>query len=219
MAGADPVILYTLADMDRLARVPTGTAARWLNGYARRSGDQGGRYDPVAGSPAARGQRGTYLDLIEVVVIGQLKARGFHLPTVRLLVANCRELLNVERPLVTLNFKTAGRDVFVQAGAHLVEVGRHRGTQAWNEVLGPFLMDLDYADEMVSGWWPQGRDGHVQITPSYGFGHPVVEDTGVRTEIIRELFEAGEPLAEIAADFELPGEQVEAALRYELRVA
>ena len=155
---------------------------------------------------------------MEMVVIGQLKARGFRMPTVRLLVANCRELLNVERPLVTLTFKTPGRDVFVQAGEHLLEVGRRKGTQAWNHVLGPFLRDLDYADNVVSGWWPQGRDGHVQITPTYGFGQPVVENTGVRTEIIRELFEAGEPVAELATDFEIPAEHVEAALRYE-RVA
>lgn len=123
------------------------------------------------------------------------------------------------RPLVTRTFKTTGRDVFVQADEHLLEVGQRKGTQAWNDGLDPFLRDLDYADNVVSGWWPQGRTGHVQITPAYGFGQPVVDDTGVRTEIIRELFEAGEPLAEIAADFDIPAEHVEAALSYELRVA
>ena len=39
---------------------------------------------------------------------------------------------------------------------------------------------------------------------------------GVRTEVIGELFRAGEPVAAIAEMYELTREQIDAALRYEL---
>lgn len=54
----------------------------------------------------------------------------------------------------------------------------------------------------------------VVVDPLLGFGEPVVR--GVRTEIIRELVQAGETQNAIAEVYELPQGSVEAAVRYEL---
>ncbi len=55
----------------------------------------------------------------------------------------------------------------------------------------------------------------VAIDPLRGFGEPVVRN--VRTEIIVELFRAGESPEGIAEMYELDGEAVLQALRYEFR--
>jgi len=64
---------------------------------------------------------------------------------------------------------------------------------------------------------PDGEASPVTIDPLLAFGELVVR--GVRTEIIREAVLAGEPIDLIADGYQLTRDQVEAALRYELRDA
>ncbi|HMQ25539.1 MAG TPA: DUF433 domain-containing protein, partial [Acidimicrobiales bacterium] len=60
---------------------------------------------------------------------------------------------------------------------------------------------------------PAGPASPVVIDPLVRFGRPVV--SGVSTERLWELADAGEPIAEIAAGYELPEEEVRAAVAYE----
>jgi uncharacterized protein (DUF433 family) len=68
-------------------------------------------------------------------------------------------------------------------------------------------------------WWPLGRDARVMIDPEYGFGLPVVANSGVRTETILEMFQSGDSAGQIAKDFNLSPDDVEGALRFELQRA
>jgi uncharacterized protein (DUF433 family) len=162
----------------------------------------------------------SFVDLVEIIAIGRLKKIGFSLPSIREIVRNCQEILRVERPLATLKFKTDGREIFVVRSSDvLLEVGRRKGMQAWHEVLAPFLDDLDYSGDLASRWWPLGHDKPIVVDPEYGFGLPVVANSGVRTEIIRERFQAGDLEEQIARDFNLDPIAVERALQFELQRA
>lgn len=206
---------YSYADADYMARASRGTARRWISGYHYLA-PSGERVEqpPVTQGLDRRGEI-SFLDLVEIVAIGQLKEHGFSLKTIRHIVQNCQEILEVPRPLATQKFKVGGREVFVDIGINLVEVGRRRGEQAWSEILAPFLETLDYTQGLASRWWPEGRDGVVVVDPSYGFGFPVIRNSGVRTEILLERFLAGDPPSEIAGDFNLRPPDVEQALRFE----
>lgn len=137
--------LYTFADVDRLARVSRGTARRWLLGY--------GQY-PTISAPSALSHAASFLDLVDVIAVGKLKQRGFPLLLIRQIVQYTQQLLKLERPLVSAQFRVGGREIFVEAEDRLIEVGRHRGQTVWHEVLAPFLEDLDYTQELASSWWP-----------------------------------------------------------------
>ncbi|HLH21804.1 MAG TPA: DUF433 domain-containing protein [Chloroflexota bacterium] len=212
--------LYSYAEADYLAGVSRGTARRWLTGYAY-MGSEGPHVvqPPITSRRDAQGAA-SFLDLVEIIAIGRMRQTGLSLPRIRIVVHNCQEVLGVPRPLTRLRFKTDGRDIFVDCGPVLLEVGKRKGQQAWTEVLEPFLRDLDYAHDVARRWWPLGHDGGVLVDPDYGFGLPTVAGSGVRTEIILEQFRAGEPVAEIATDFNLSPQQVEQAVRFEsLRAA
>lgn len=208
--------LYNYADADRLAGVSRSTSRRWLAGY-RYQAPSGERVvqPPVTPGIERRGVV-SFVDLVEIVAIGRLRERGFSLRAIRQVVQNCQEILKVPRPLVTLRFKTGGREIFVESGSALLEVGKRRGEQAWREILGPFLQDLDYTEDMASRWWPLGRRNPIMIDPDYAYGFPVIQHSGVRTEIILERFQAGDLHEQIARDFNIRPIEVERALQFEL---
>ena len=210
---------YTYAEADRLAGVSRGTARRWLSGYTYRDGAGQSVSVPSITPGGSEAGAVSFLDVVEIVAIGGLKDAGFSLRAIRQIVRNCQEILGVQRPLTTLKFKIGGREVFVDRGDVLVEVGRHKRMQAWNEVLAPFLGGLDYTNGIASRWWPLGREVPIVVDPNYGHGLPVVEGAGVRTEIIRERAEAGDLIQQIASDFNLDCTEVERALQFELKRA
>lgn len=209
--------LYSYSESDFLAGVGRGTSRRWLSGCTYRApGGAVVKQPPVTfGSNTETGV--SFVDLIEIVAIGRLKQIGFSLPAIRGIVQNSQQLLGVERPFATRTFKVGGRDIFVPSptGESLLEVGRRKGMTAWNQVLAPFLKELDYAQELVRRWWPLGRAHPVVVDPEYGHGFPVIVDSGVRTEIVFERFRAGALAAEIANDFNVSEVEVERALQFE----
>ncbi len=214
--------LYGFADADYLANVSRGTAKRWLAGYAYYDTHGQRVIRPPVTSGVQREEREgvSFADLVEIAAIGRLKEVGFSLRMIREIVRNCQEILGVPRPLATLRFKMGGREIFVDRGDVLLEVGRKKRMQAWNEVLKPFLQELDYdANQLVARWWPLGRSTPVVIDPQYGFGFPVVAKSGVRTEIILERFRAGDLKEQISADFNIEQVHVERALQFELQRA
>jgi uncharacterized protein (DUF433 family) len=209
--------LYSYAEADQLAGVSWGTAKRWIAGYIYRN-TQG---DRIASPPVTPGLEDhgdvSFADLIEIIAIGRLRSIGFSVKGLRKLVEDCQARLNISRPLITLKFKADGLDLFVNQGDMLLGLGKRRGQRAWNEILGPFLEDVDYTDAFVSRWWPLGRDKPIVVDPEYGYGLPVVDKSGVRTEIILERFQAGDLHDQIAEDFNLDPIDVERALQFEMQ--
>jgi uncharacterized protein (DUF433 family) len=208
---------YSFAEADRIARLTPGTSSRWLKGYPYwYSPEERRKSPPVTPGDGAR-DAVSFVDLMEVATIGKLRHRGFSLKRIRQINAYCRLALRAPRPLVTEKFRVAGQDIFVDDDfGILVNVGREAGMRAWEEVLEPFLEDVEYEKEIVRRWWPLGKSVGVVVDPDYGFGLPVIEGTGVRTEIIAERKRAGDSTDEITYDFGVTPHQIEDALRWEM---
>ena len=84
-----------------------------------------------------------------------------------------------------------------------------------------YLREVEWGkDQVASRWWPgatrPGR-GPVVVDPRRAFGAPVVARTGIRTADIFQRFAAGEPVAELADDYGLSIDKVEAAISAEAR--
>jgi uncharacterized protein (DUF433 family) len=208
--------LYSFAEADRIARVTPNTSRRWLKGYSFWYEDERREMPPV--TPTAETMEAvSFVDLMEVATIDKLRKKGFSFRQIRKINATAHFYLQTPRPLVTETFKDKGRDIFVDAGfGILVNVGYEAGMQAWDEVLDPFLDTVEYEDKIVRRWWPLGKDVSVLVDPDYGFGLPVVEGIGVRTEIIAERYRAGDTTDEIAYDFDVTPKQIDDALRWEM---
>ncbi len=207
--------LYSFAEADRIARVGPNTSRRWLKGYSFWYDGEHREMPPVTPTTETK-DAVSFVDLMEVAAIGKLRKKGFSFKRIRKINATARFYLDTRRPLVTETFKVKGRDIFVDDGfGILVNVGYEAGMQAWDEVLDPFLDTVEYEGEIVRRWWPLGKDRMVVVDPDYGFGLPVIEGVGVRTEIIAERREAGDSIKEITYDFGVTPGQIEDALLWE----
>lgn len=206
--------LYSFSEADHLAGASRGTTRRWIRGYSYMRGDARIERPPVTprddDAPIA-----SFFDLLEVVVIGRMKAVGLTLGDIRRVVKNSQELFGFVRPLVQARFKSDGHEVFVEQGERLIEVGRRKRMVAWNQVLEPFLDELHYTGDWADRWFPLGKNIPVVLDPEYAFGLPVVDGSGVRTEIIIERVRAGDLPDEIASDFNLKPLEVFRAIQYE----
>jgi uncharacterized protein (DUF433 family) len=208
--------LYSFAEADRIAKVTPNTSHRWLKGYSFWYEDERREMPPVTPTVGTK-DAVTFVDLMEVATIDKLRKKGFSFKQIRKINATARFYLKTNRPLVTETFKVKGRNIFVDEGfGILINVGHEAGMRAWDEILDPFLDTVEYEGEIVRRWWPLGKEFAVLIDPDYGFGLPVVEGVGVRTEIIAERYRAGDSTDEIAYDFDVTPKQIGDALQWEM---
>jgi uncharacterized protein (DUF433 family) len=208
--------LYSFAEADRIAKVTPNTSRRWLKGYGFWYADVRREMPPVTPTAGTK-DAVTFIDLMEVATIDKLRKKGFSFKQIRKINATARFYLKTDRPLVTETFKVKGRNIFVDEGfGILINVGQDAGMRAWDEILDPFLDTVEYEGEIVRRWWPLGKEFAVLVDPDYGFGLPVVEGVGVRTEIIAERYRAGDSTDEIAYDFDVTPKQISDALQWEM---
>src|SRR4051812_864095 len=92
----------------------------------------------------------------------------------------------------------------------------HRGRNALNFTAQRFFKKVEF-DPPGQGearrLRPAGMASPVVIDPLVRFGRPSV--LGVATDRLWELFDAGEPIEQIANGYEMPAEQIAAAIAYE----
>ena len=77
------------------------------------------------------------------------------------------------------------------------------------------MSEFEYAidGDIVRLWKVAGEDQPIRIDPAVAFGAPHVN--GIATWVVRERWEGGENVAEIAKDFALGRCHVVAALKFE----
>lgn len=82
-----------------------------------------------------------------------------------------------------------------------------------------FFDRVDYDGDVPVRYWPDGRDAHIVLDPRRQFGSPIIEGTRMGTEVIYGMNTAGDPAEWLAHAYSLDLVQVEAAIRFEQRLA
>jgi len=98
-----------------------------------------------------------------------------------------------------------------------VRTGQHQ----FSEIVREYLKRITYGSD---GWasrvrLPSYRRADVVVDPQVAFGLPLVVHGGARVEDLVDRFLAGDALAEIAFDFDVPPEEVEDVIRVATRTA
>lgn len=210
---------YQIAEAARYLHVPDHRLRAWFRGDHGR----GGVLENARPSHCI-----SFMSLVEAHIISAM--RGKHkipLQRIRRAVDYLKELYKTEHPLIGWDFKTNGKDLFLEGlsgDESLVNVSQY-GQTGMRQVLDMYLTRIDYDDAgLPAALYPftqlrvEGDPKFIVINPKVGFGRPVTRHGGIRTSAIAERFKAGESIASLAEDFGRDVIEIEAAIRSELDI-
>jgi len=212
--------LYSASEAARFLRLPVSTVRAWAFGQGYRVKDVLRHFKAVINTADPKGRRLSFLNLVELLVLAAIRRRhNVPLKQVRNAVEFLRRKFPSEHPLADNQFQTDGMDLFVEKFGKLLNISRD-GQIAIKELIQQYLRlverDTDgvpFKLHLPRPAQPTQRMTDVVIDPRFGFGRPVLDGRGIRTEVIVERFQAGESVASLAEDYNLSPETVEDILR------
>jgi len=165
----------------------------------------------------------SFMNLIEAhILAGIRRHHGVGLPQVRRALEYVQKKCDVKRPLIDQSFETDGRFLFIKQLERLVNASK--GGQLAMPDLLPQLerIERDPAG-LPTKLYPFTRPASVSraasdpkivvMNPRISFGRPSV--SGIATSTIWDRFRAGDSLSHLAADYNLPMEAIDEAIRCE----
>ena len=203
---------YSIPEAAFYLRIPRTTLHAWVRGqdYVTSSGKHR-RFQPLI-SPAdkARGLL-SFVNLVEAHILRSTTEQGVPFSNVRKALDYVNQTIPVEHPLITLDFETSGKELFV---THLGQTinATTQGQLTMREILERHLK-LIYRDSQGSVIRVSPINSkRLVIDPLFSSGKPIVRDRGIAASILWGRNNSGESIAEIAKDYGLPEIEVKEAI-------
>ena len=209
--------LITPSETASYLQIPQSTLRSWLQGKAA-GAPLVHRVEPVR-----RGQPSVpFVAVAEAYVLRSLRELGLRMSEIREAAAAVRDAFDTPYGLVSRRIATDGVDIFVEHG--LGDLRRARDGQApIREVVADYLRYLSWnADDefpvsLQLRQYPQAVP--VVIDPRFGHGLPVIEANRVPVKAVTDLWEAGESIEDIAYEYDMEPDQVDALCQAVVRLA
>lgn len=226
--GRDPreIPAYRVTDASSYLGVPVTTLRAWGRGmpYGPK-GSQKNYFKPVFSLPDPNRSLLSYFNLVEAFVLSSLRKKHLiKLFKIRMAIDFLQDKFNSPHPLAQHEFQTNGVDLFIEKYGELINLS-HVEQMSMREVLEIYLTRVEHDPKglaarlypfiRLSGEQPR----NVVINPYVSFGKPVITGTGLPTRVVAERFKAGDSIPQIAANYGRTPEEIDDAIRYELRIA
>ena len=173
----------------------------------------------------------SFLNLTELHVLATIRRRhDVSMPKVRRAIEYLKEHTHDPsdglHPLISADLETDGLDLFIDHYGQLVNISR-KGQLAMRDLMRAALHRIHRdRDGVPIKLYPFTRTNIaadapsiVVIDPRVSAGRPVIAGTGLVTNILAERYKAGESVKELAQDYDRKEEEIEEAIRCELRTA
>lgn len=225
-AGRDArdVAAYSLADASRYLHMPAATLRSWFVGrtYPRRTGGPGSFERLIQPADAGAG-RLSFLNLVEAHVLRALRTQhGVSIRAVRQALDYAERALGIEHLLRSDALLAGAGELFLEHYGQLISLSRS-GQLAMRRILEAYLRRVERDDRhipirlypFVRATEEDGAARSVVIDPRVSFGRPTVAGSGVTTAALVQRIDAGESVAELAADYGIPEARIEDAVLFE----
>lgn len=210
--------MYGVAEAAALLGLRADRARAWLDGYQRESS----QYAPVIRVEPTGEDVVTWGEFVELGYLREYRRKGVPLQRLRPVVDELRREFGTPYPLATAKPYAVGKELVLDLQERngippAIAIVIRSGQQILlADDAHRFFRKVEF-DSRGQGdvrlLRPAGMASPVVIDPLIRFGRPSVQ--GVATERLWELFDAGEPIEQIADGYELPAEQIAAAIAYE----
>lgn len=213
---------YTISEAAHYLDLPASTVRYWSVGRDT--------YQPLIRVPKFAPVLLSYLNLAELHILAAIR-RNFSvaMPKVRHAIdymeRTAKNQFQKQHPLIDNIFETDGLDLFAEKFGNLISVSQH-GQSVIREIIGDALHRIEFSPTgMPVKIYPYTRPAIesaptvIVIDPYLSAGRPVIAGTGITTSTIAERYKAGESVSELARDYERDKEEIEEAIRCELKAA
>jgi uncharacterized protein (DUF433 family) len=174
---------------------------------------------------APRGPVVPFIGLAEGLVLTALRRVGVPLPRIGSALDRLDEELGLAHSLASERFHTDGAQVLFDcaeqggdrkfSGVLRELVVMRSGQRVFNDAVAAYLRRLEFGDDGYARLihLPAYKIADVVVDPARGFGQPIFARGGARLEDALAMFQAGEDLDTVAAEYRVPSEHLEDAVR------
>jgi uncharacterized protein (DUF433 family) len=207
--------VYGVGEAAQYLRVPLNTLRYWVQGA--------GAVPPLIRLPEPN--RLSFANLLEAYMLSSMRnIYDVRIPRVRKALINLAKYVQHKHPLIEQAFETDRRDLFVE---HL---GKKLNLSKDEQILIPGVMELylERIERDPRGLFklfpfviqPKANEPRmILISPTVGFGKPVIAGTGISTAVVVSRFNARESIGDLATEYGVTPKQIEEAIRWEQRTA
>jgi uncharacterized protein (DUF433 family) len=209
------VPLYSQAEVARIIGEPENTVRNWARGYVYRTTEGPKTALSLITVAAQTFSRLSvpFVGLAEAYVIAALKKAGVPMQRIRPAVEAIRSEMGTAEALLSERLKTDGSEVLFD---YVEDDGMNRSGLAVvrnkqgviPEVVNDYLQTISYSNGLVESFRPIRYEGTVFVDPRINSGRPSFVETGVRIVDVENRLAAGEPLNEVAEDYDLDPNEI-----------
>ena len=216
---------YSVAEAARLSGVTPAALRRWLFGYEY--DHHGPRtvqqplWQPEYGVDQVDPLLG-FRDLLEARIVGQLRALGLGLQTIRVCLETASEIAHDNHPFSSAGFRTDGQRMFLERvndGGKRDVIDLKTRQHGFARIIERSFLNLDFDDHKATRWFLLPNKRTVVADPSRSFGQPIVSDSGIPTIRLAQAVKAEGSIEKVARLFEIAISSVRDALAFEQRLS
>jgi uncharacterized protein (DUF433 family) len=213
---------YSLNEAARYLKLPPATLRAWALGRRYPTTKGKGDFRPLIRPASSRPPLLSFSNLIEAHVLRALRAEhGVSVKALRQAVDFAEKRLGIERLLLRPELRFDAGQVFLDRYGELIDLSasgqlamrqvlqRHLKRVMWDETRFPIRLHPFVACDAAGEAMP------IAIDSTIAFGRPVVISRGITTAAIVDRIDAGETVADLAADYDLTVIEIEDAVLYE----
>jgi uncharacterized protein (DUF433 family) len=219
---AHEIPAYGMSEAARYLKMPAATLRSWTVGRTYpRDGGRKAFFEPLIELADVDCKQLSFANLVEAHVLKALRTEhGIPVHSVRTAIGYAEKGLGVKRLLLSRRLRTHDRNLFVSEYGKLINLSRS-GQYALGRVLDAHLRRVDWQMDVPLRLYPFLSTNEtdsaktIVIDPGISFGRPILVSRGVTTAIIVQRMDAGETVDDLAKDYELATEEIDAAIVYE----
>lgn len=211
---------YSITDASRYLNIPLATLKIWLNGDKYETKREKKELLPIIQCPSPNNAQLSFTNLVEAHILKVIcQIDNISLDKVRITLDYLSEKINTNHPLATKQFSTDGVKLFMEILGNLVNLS-HSQQLKMKEILQRLLTRVEWNENnLATRLYPELEDTKddriLIIDPHFCFGKPTIKGTGVPTNAIAQLYNAGDSMEEIAEDYHCDVIQIEKAILFE----
>jgi uncharacterized protein (DUF433 family) len=210
--------VYGVSEAAGLLGLRPDRARAWLDGYERASV----RYPPVIRQEPTGEDLVRWGEFVELGYLREYRRKGVPLQRLRPVIDELRRAFKTAYPLATARPYVYGKELVLEVQERhdlptpIAIVIRSGQQILLADAAKQFFKKVEFdttGQQAILRLRPAGTASPVVIDPLVRFGRPSV--SGVSTDRLWELADAGEAIEDIATGYDLPEDEVRAAIAYE----